>query len=35
MQSNLAALFSQTRNGGTVTTPQDNIFNGIKIAVLT
>ena len=32
MQFNLAAIFSQTRNGGTVTTPQDDIFNGIKIA---
>jgi len=30
MQSNLAALFSQTHNGGTVTTPQDNIFTGIE-----
>ena len=32
MQSNLAALFSQTHNGGTVATPQDNIFTGIEIA---
>ena len=32
MQSNLAALFSQTGSGGTATTLQNYIFNGIKIA---
>ena len=31
-RSNLAALFSQTRNGGPAAIPQDNIFSGIKIA---